>query len=418
MRLTYYTLNLVLFTILIVFSNNISAQDKPYWVVHETVENPEQYYFGVGVSSRSKEEADNDAYVNFSKMIEVKVQSMTEIFIEENQDIIKDGMINKSRIESDVKLKGVSITARFRDEQAGIFYSLIKYERSAYEEMVKRGIEQEVEELKAKYSAEEQKKQEELRHSAEMAKLKENETREKMEREKREEYLEEQKKQRRIERERFITEHYKTFIDTPVPAFLIDIQNAELEQKKHEVILKPTVYPLSFIQANYNFYGKYLGFALGFYWQDKKLQCQDAQIKLRLFKDRYDAYPIALAIGLVQYSYHLSNFSDVNSIRGSVTPALYANVSLPQLANHISLFVDRRKLSISIQYFPFFEYFKGKLSMLAQNDLVFLKAFRNRFNNNFIVQPGLGFEVIPNSFQLMFSYEDNEFVTMTINLKI
>ncbi len=213
-------------------------------------------------------------------------------------------------------------------------------------------------------------------------------------------------------------DHYKLFYEKPVAPYLINFQNAEVGYKHHEFIFKPTIAPLNFIQANYNYYTEYLGFSLGLYWKNKKIEEQDLLIKFRILKERFGIYPIALAIGIVQYSYNISNFSNSNEIEWGVSPSVMMNISFPQIYSTASLSADIRKISFGLQYFPFFENLNGKISLILQSDFIFMEEYEDRFGNNFILQPGLSFEVIQNSVLLIISYEDNEFVTLTFDFKL
>lgn len=404
--------------LIILFSiTMLSAQTIPYWAENETVRNPDQYYFGIGISQDSKSEADQQAFVQFAQMIELKVQSITETYLKESGGEIEDVIIDQAKIQTDVKLKGITVSERFYNEEKGIYYSLIQYERDEYEQMVKEQLRKEVEMLREKNIAEEKKKREELRHQKEMEQLKTEEERARMEEERKQEILERQKKQRRMERERFFNTHYRTFYEKPPTPFFFDFQSAVMAEHSNQIVLKPSVYPLSFTQANYNLYTKYLGFSLGAYWVDRKLELQDFQIKLQLLNDRYGVYPIALSVGIVQYATAISDFDDVDVIQGSVSPSLLANISIPQLYGQAALAVDRRKLSVALQHYPLFDYFNGKIALILQNDLYFLKSYRNRFNDDFLLQAGINFEVIPRAMFLMFSYEDNEFLVLTIDYR-
>ncbi len=403
---------LLLFSVTMLF-----AQTIPYWVKNETVRNPDQYYFGIGISQNSKSEADQEAFVQFAQMIELKVQSITETYLKESGDDIEDVIIDQAKIETEVKLKGITVNERFFDEETGIYYSLIQHKRDAYERMVKEQLRKEVEMLREKNIAEEKKKREELRHQKEMEQLKVEEEHAKMEEERKREMLEQQKRRRRSERERFFNTQYKAFYEKPPTPFFFDFQSAVMSTRRNQFVLKPSVYPLSFTQANYNLYTKYLGFSLGAYWVDRKLELQDFQIRLQLLNERYGVYPIALAVGIVQYATEISDFDDVDVIQGSISPSLLANISVPQLYGHAALAVDRRKLSVALQHYPLFDYFNGKIALILQNDLYFFKSYRNRFNDDFLLQAGINFEVVPEALFLMFSYEDNEFLVLTIDYR-
>ena len=390
---------------------------QPYWVNNKTIENNTQYYFGIGISDISEVVADDAAYINFGKMIEIKVQSTTERFLEENKSGITDITINSTKIESDVKLRGITITERFYNDDSNTFYSLIKYSISAYEKILKRELNNEIKILKERNKNKEEKIKEDARHSAEISKIEAAESISLMEREKREDDLKQKEEARRIEHEKFMQEHYKLFYEKPVSPYLIDFQNAEVGNKSHELVLKPTIAPLNFIQANYSFYTEHLGFSLGLYWKNKKIEEQDLLIKLRILKEKFGIYPIAIAVGVVQYSYNISDFTNKDDIKWGVSPSVMMNISFPQIYSTASFSVDRRKLSFGLQYFPFFEKLNGKISLVLQSDYIFMEEFEDRFGNNFILQPGLKFEVIQNSVLLMISYEDNEFVTLTFDFK-
>ena len=155
-----------------------------------------------------------------------------------------------------------------------------------------------------------------------------------------------------------------------------------------------------------------------FYWRNNKVQQKDFQIKLRILKENFGIYPIALAVGIVQYSNAISNFSNFDNIEWGVSPSFMFNISFPQIYSTTSFTLDRRKTSLGFRYFPFFNYLNGKVSLILQSDFIFMNEYKDRFGNRVILQPGLNFEVIPNSLFIMLSYEDNEFATITLDFKL
>jgi len=231
---------------------------QPYWVINKSVENDEQYYFGIGYSSISELKADEHAFINFGKMIELKVHSTTEILLEENNLEISNKTVNSTKIESSVKLKGITITERFYDKENKQFFSLIKYTIAEYEDILKRELNSEIAILKEKNKNEEAKREENFRHIEEISKLAETEAISRIEKEKREDNIKAAEEEQRLKHERFMLNHYKLFYEKPVSPYLITTQNAEVGVKPHEFVLKPTVVPLNFVQANYHFYTDYL----------------------------------------------------------------------------------------------------------------------------------------------------------------
>ena len=399
-----------LFLSVVFHQSSLLAQ--PYWVINNSIENHEQYYFGIGSSDISEKAADEEAYVRFGKMIEIKVKSTTEILLEENKSGITDIIVNKTQIESDVKLRGITITERFYDEDNNTFFSLIKYEVSSYEKILKRELNSEIEIQIEEHKNEEKHKLENVRHSEEISKIEEAELISRLENEQREINLKLKEEKQKLENEKFMRDYYKSFYDKTVNPYLIDVQNAEVGANNHQLSIKPTLTPLSFIQANYSYYTKYMGFSLGFYWKNKRMEEQDFQIKLRVFKENFGIYPITLALGVVQYSYNISDFSNIEEAKWGVSPSLMMNVSFPQFSNVTSLYIDSRKMSLGLLYYPFFEYFDGKIGIILQSDIIFNPNFQNCFGDNLILQAGLKFEVIKNGLLLLISYEDNEFIAV------
>jgi len=401
-----------------VFFDATFLYSQPYWVANRTIKNNLQYYYGIGSSKISEKAADDEAYIQFSKMIEVKIQSTTERFLEENKDNISDLTINSTKIETDIKLRGIAITERFYDEKNKIFYSKIEYPISMYESILKRELKSEIEILIEKNKNEERRKLEGIRNIEELSKIVEAEKIAKFESDKREDKIQQLQKERELEYEKFMNQFYKLFYDKPVSPFLINFQNAELGLNNHEFILKPTVNPVSFIQTNYSFYTKYLGFSLGFYLKDKKVEEQDFQAKLRILKEKFGIYPVSLALGVVQYSYNISGFSEFNKIKWGFSPSFMMNISFPQIYSTASVYAESRKMILGFQHYLFFEELKGKFSLMLQSSFWFNTAFSDSFGNKFILEPGITFEVIENYVLFMISYEHNEFLTLTFDFKL
>lgn len=412
MRVRFFNFGLVLLTSLSFGASILLAQnkEKPYWVEHENIKNATNYYFGIGRSKKSSDAADDEARVAFSKNISVQVKSLTETVLSDSDEEIRDEYKKQTAVSSDLDLSGISITKRWFDEENKIHYSLIKYTRKQYNSIFIEKLRDEIELIKEKNINKEKQEREKLRHDKEQAVINAQEALAKIEQQKIEDQIEIKKQAAKKERVSHLYRTRGAFINMLPPDRLLDIRNAEINKNGHYLSLSPTIKPLGVLRGNYTLSWKYLAYSFGLYSVNNQLQLQDMHLKLRVLSSPKSVYHTALAIGVNQFMYGVSDFSFKNT---GYSVFLSGDMSIPQFYSYASLYVDIRKLVIGVTYYPFFEQLQGKLSFIIQNELIFNSNYSNRFGDMILIEPGIRFAVIPNSFNMMISFEENEYVAFS-----
>lgn len=407
------SLFMVLFTTQLVFSQ---PAEKPYWVINLNIKNPDSHYFGIGQSDKSQEEADDRARVAFAKNVSVSVESMTKSFLAESDQEIRDEFEEQSKVTADIKLRGISISKRWRDKNNNIFYSLIQYTKDEYRKIYQSELKAELDQLKQKNISKEKKRREKIRHDAEMAKLKAAQKEKELQLQRERDLLEQKERRATREHEQHLLATRGDFIRMPAPLKMLDLRNAELAAKTHEISFSAVLGPFDLGRAAYTFYWKYFSAGFNVSKNIKTFALQESFLKIRVLSGEKRIYHTSLALGVNQLAHHIANFEHFDKDHIDYSLFLAGNVSLPQLYLHSSIFVDRRKLALGFNYYPLFNQFKGKLEVILQSELIYDPDYRTRFDDQFLFQPGLRFAVDPDFFSVMVSYERNEFVTFTFDL--
>ena len=389
--------------ILILLTSTAFAQqnDPPEWVKEGTISNRSGLYFGIGSSVKSSDDADNDARSEFSKMISVTVASLTERHLSETDNRISERYKSELTVESHLELRGITISERYYDEEKKIHYSLIKYSHREYETNFKKQLALEITRLEA-----------ELAHQNELARVAAEEERNEIQRKADADALALEQQKAKEKRHRVIRQTRGAFLKLAAPVQLLDIENAEIASKMNRFSISPTLSPFGVLRGEYTFSWKLLSFSAGVSTQNNKLALQDLRLKFQVLSSDRGIYRSAFAIGVNQFSHNVSSF-DIDNVGFSIFVA--GNVSIPQMYSFASLYADIRKVSAGLTYLPLFDFFTGKLSVILQTELIFNKNYHNRFDDSFILEPGIRFAVVPDAFNMMISYEDNEFVTFSFD---
>lgn len=409
---TLVSLFMLLFTTQLVFSQ---PPEKPYWVKNLNIKNSDRHYFGIGQSNKSQEEADDRARVAFAKNVSVSVESMTKSFLAESDQEIRDEFEEQSKVTADIKLRGISVSERWQDKNKNIFYSLIQYTKDEYRKIYQSELKAELEQLKQKNIAKEEKRQEKIRHDAEMAKLKAAQKEKELQQQRERDLLEQKERRATREHEQHLLATRGNFIRMAAPLKILDLRNAEISAKKHEFSVSASLGPFDLGRAAYSFYWKYFSAGFNVAKNINTVALQESFIKLQVLNTEKRIYHAALALGVNQLSHHIANFKTFDKDHIDYSLFVAGNVSLPQLYLHSSIFADRRKVALGFNYYPLFDQLKGRLEVILQSELIYDPDYRTRFDDQFLFQPGLRFTVDPNFFKVMVSYERNEFITFTFD---
>lgn len=401
---------------LLFFLVSISTS-QPRWVSQQRIDTSIQYYFGIGISKNSAGDADARALIAFAQNVEIRVKSIFQREVVEEGKNFSDNTTVTEQLVSDVSLNGVAITERYFDSTYNNFYSLIKYAKTDYDTLVTHEIRREILLMKARNKMIEEKREEELRA------LK---TRNIQEEEKKKEELRNQKKQIELEQENMRQEEekkklfsamYKEFLASAVPNKTVTLRNGEITKNTSTVMLKGGLAPLQFAGGFYAFRFAGIEISGSAAFRDRKLNQQESFLKIQILPGVGEYTKFSLAIGMSQavgriadsgYSFQRSKYSFF--IAGNYTDPRWEYST-------VSLFGDKRRLSVGVTTFPFYHQFKNHLGFVLECNYLIDHDFRNRYNDPIVINGGLRLQA-NDSFSTQFTYEDNQQFTLTFEFQI
>ena len=402
----------------------------PEWTI--TKELPgDKFYYGIGQSTISSDAADDDARLRFAQYVEVKVHSIATQQIAENKDRLEENYTFESLVSTDMNLRSVKITERHVTPDS-IFYSLIRYGKSEYHDLVTEEIrialDSDIKKQELSHQAQEALRADSLRHKLAMDSLALGRKQAVIDSLDHVLKMEEAKQQQAQDRTDLIKRQYSAFLATKPRHQIIDVPSAALPKSWVHIAGRwnPDTQDIRQFKAGVSLW---LLSAEASVWATESIVDQsDLTIKLQLLPERGELYPVSLALGWLNY---LSEFSPDNRIylreRSSYTQFaqqmnaeindpvsqqtsffIVGTVGLPQFNNHISMYADKRKLSLSNIWYPFPRNMGDAISLINQIDVIRDDAYRNRFEDQIQWQFGLRLIAIPDRFATMISYEDHE----------
>jgi hypothetical protein len=181
-----------------------------------------------------------------------------------------------------------------------------------------------------------------------------------------------------------------------------------------------------------------VGVNLGFTMHDAVLDQAELGLQLQILPPRGELYRISLAIGYVGFisdAAHLDlNVTDLSAygdafgqisepdaefedkVAGSALIA--GTIGIPQTGMHVSLYADKRRLSLGQSWYPLTRHLGDAISLVGQVDYFIDEDYRNRFGDPVEFLGGLRIVAIPGRFATLIAYEDNEWWRLTFELQI
>lgn len=391
-------------------------QTKPEWTNTQKNTIGTGYYFGIGSSYISNSEADARAFIEFSRNVEVKVKSIFQREVTEEGKEFSDKTKVSTEMISDVSLKGIGITERYIDSTAHTHYSLIKYRITEYDSMMQLQIAREVALMKVRNQMNEEKRQEELRSQKAANQIEEEKEKEDL-RTKHERITLEKKRQQQEEQEAVLHEKiFGEFLKRAAPEKAVTFRNGEICNGENSVMIKGGLAPFEFnggMAAIRLAMFELSGTAL---FTQKKMQSQEAHLKIQIIPRVGELTRTSLSIGAVQaigmiatngYKFKQSKYSAF--VAGNVTvPEYYYST--------FSFYGDKRKVSIGATSFPFYSQFKNHLGFILEANALIDKDFRNKKGNSFVVNAGIRLQG-SDKFSTQFSFEDYDQLNVSLEFQ-
>ncbi|MDP8238489.1 MAG: hypothetical protein P9X24_05330 [Candidatus Hatepunaea meridiana] len=382
--------------IFLIFASGIfwtlSSAEQPDWV-SEYLEkgavdiDPHQFYFSVGLSEESQDDADNSAKLRFQSQIEVKVKAVCEREIADSKGrITKDKFKKKSKVVVDGVMRGIPVSKRYEDEESGRYFSLIKMKKKDFDrislEETKRMIEREYAIMREKHAGDEKTEAEKIRHKEVKSEHKE-------------------KKRQQHEKDRVSFQTWlrriagieSNFLSEIPPNSVITFHNGVIHPEFYEFTLKAGISPVRFDAFHCSVTPFKLPLALFMQTEmdDDKIQRQDGSIRVQLLPDKGKVFKTSIAFGFVEYS---SGLADIPATKMQLTwsPLLTGNVTLPMYHTFASVYGDARKFSVGFDHYLWYDNFIGAVSLMLQMDLIYDKDWRNKYGDEFLIQGGFRFK--------------------------
>lgn len=386
------------------FSVELLGQAKPFWVTNNTVQNSQQYYFGIGISDSSFDDADFKARIQFSMNVEVKVKSLFEQKIKEDDNEYSNTTKVSNELLSDVSLKGIAVTERFHDS---LFYSLILYKKDDYDSLIAQEIRREIERQKVKNKMEEERKREEIRAERAKDSLTAVQQNEKLKTQQEQSALEAKQYEQEEFEKQFRIKQYQEFLSQSPPEKVVTLRNGELSHASTSIGIKTSVSPFVVRGAYVAFRLWKFEFSSRAVWQHSKVEQQEAFAKIQILPNIGDYYRTTLAIGVSQalgriaengYFFDKSKYSFF--ISGNVTLAHFMH-------SYISFYGDRRNYAVGINSNPFYSLFKHHVGVMIDLHYIPDEEFRNLYGDPIMVQGGIRLEA-SETMSTVFAYEGNE----------
>ncbi len=361
----------------------------------------------------------------------MSVQSIATQQIAENKDRLEENYSYESLVSTKMNLRGVKISDRYISADS-IFYSLIRYGKSSYHRLVTQEIqialEANIRKQELTHQAAEALSADSLRHKLAMDSLALGKKQAVIDSLDHILKMDEAKLQQAQNRIDLIKSQHAAFLKIKPRYQLIDVPSASTpgtwifasgrwDPNTENVRQLKTGISLWLISAETNVWAT-----------ESEIDQTDLTLKLQLLPERGEIYKVSLAFGWASY---LEAFSQANRERlsddggyksfiGILNDELkdpYAQktsffvtgtIGLPQINNHLSVYVDKRRISLANIWYPFPRNMGDAISVINQLDYIDSEYYRNRFNDKLQWQLGLRLIAVADRFATMISYEDHE----------
>jgi hypothetical protein len=403
---------------------------EPAWFNSGEVKS-DTFYYGIGRSTISADEADDDARLRFAQYVEVSVHSIASQQIAENKDRLEENYNYEALVSTNVNLRGVKITERHVSADS-IYFSLIKYGKSEYHNLVtqeiKISLEADIRKQELAHQAAEALSADSLRHKLMMDSLALGRKQAVIDSLDQILKMEESRQRQEQDRIDLIKNQHASFLKI-IPRYqLIDVPSAVTPQSWIYAAGRWNPDTQDNRQVKVGGSISLISIETDLWATESTIDQGDLSVKLQILPERGEIYPVSLALGWVGY---LAAFSPDNQIDlresesvDQIWEALNdelsdpyspgssffvsATVGVPQINNHISAYADQRKVSLASIWYPFPRNMGDAISIINQFDYIRADEYRNGSGDQLQWQLGLRLVAISNRFATMISYEDHE----------
>lgn len=412
----------------------------PEWVESGKV-SVDTVYWGIGMSKLSQEEADDLARLAFARMVEVKVSSMARQAYQESQESLTESYSFESLVSTDLALRGILVTEQYEEED-GTFYSLIRYGKHQYHNLVTQEIaarlQAEIAQTRAALAAVEALEADSLRHKMAMDSLAHAREQAVLDSIQKKLNMEREAVEQAEERIKNLQRKYADFLDLDPYHRLIDVPTAGLPSGYGELLVRWNTMNQNFNELKLTGSISLLELQLGLRMDEFDLDQAELGVRLQILPPRGELYRVSLTLGLVSYirdagylelnmgelgSYgdafqQIGNPDEIFADQLASSALITGNVGIPQLGMNVSLYADKRRISIGEAWYPLVRHLGDAIALVGQVDFFLDEAYRNRFGDPVEFLGGLRIVAIPGRFATLIAYEDNEWWRLTFELQL
>ncbi len=430
------------FTMDELFGDEITGDQDvtPEWVQLGEVEN-DTMYWGIGVSSLSQLDADDQARLAFAQMVEVNVSSIARQAFEENQDQLSETYSYETLVSTDLSLRGILITEQYESADS-TFYSLIQYGKTSYHELVTQEIKvrlrSEIERSKALLTAQEALRADSLQHKITMDSLALAREQAILDSIQKELDMEAEAVRQAEEHMEIMKRKHADFLDLTPHHRGVDAPTAGLQDGYGEVMVRWNTMNQNFREIRLGGALSVIGIDLGLTMNEFELDKGEISGRVQVLPPRGELYRISLVLGWTGYirdgrslewdltdlsSYQENidklgaNDDDLEEDVGSSFLAA-GSFGIPQTNMHVSLYADKRRIAFTNVWYPFVRNLGDAISLVTQIEYHIDELYRNRFGDELEFQGGIRFTAIPGRFSTLIAYEDNEWWRLTFEIQI
>jgi hypothetical protein len=406
----------IFISVFIAWSLHVSAQTQPEWTNVQRASISSSYYFGIGISQISLDESDTRAFLEFSRNVEVKVKSVFQREVSEQGNDFSEMTNISMEMISDVSLKGISITERYIDSSAGTFFSLIRYRKTEYDSLIQFQVEREIVLMRLRNKMAEEKKQEEIRAQKAFNQLTEEEKKEELRAKHVQLTIEQQRIQQQEMEDALRRKVYGEFLRSAPPEKAVSFRNGEVSNEESSLMLKGGLAPLQHAGVMYAARTGMFELSGTALFRNKKFSQQEAHLKIQVLPRVGEFTTTSLAIGAVQ-AVGLIADSGYQFKRSKYSLFVSGNVTVPQYYySTLSFYGDKRKISIGVTSFPFYEQFKNHFGFILEMNSILDKDFRNARGNAFVMNTGIRLQS-SDTFSTQLVFEDYEYLNLMLEFQ-
>ncbi|MDY6915430.1 MAG: hypothetical protein SVM86_03840, partial [Candidatus Cloacimonadota bacterium] len=315
---------------------------------------------------------------------------------------VSEFTISSTEISSDVGLRGICITERYRDDK---FYSLIKYKKEEFNDILAAEIDRDIQRKKMLFEKDRQE-----------AALQEAKEQEKLRRIQKKQRL---KKEKSLAKKQYIadfTAEYADFFDLTPPNRIFNTTGASLSQFPTSIEAKARISPFSLAEVAIS---KKIWFlqltANSFFDSDNRFQQEEFYLKYRMLKCQGQFIKAGFSVGASAYFTNLQQ-EDFLKAEQCYSPFLATTVILPHmLFTYTNLYVDFNKVSVAAQSYVFYPQMKHYLALIMELNYIWNEEISNQHDDLLVFQPALKFQTT-SYLSTILSYEQNEYMMISLNV--